>query len=1011
VRSPPKSQVDTQDLHILRLIDEGTAAKTGAAFFRELVMRLAEALGAQIAFVSRFCEDNTRVHVLAFWTGQTIEENFDYQLVGSPCEQVLGGEIVAYNRGVSELFPAERTELEALGAEAYLAIPLKNPLGEVLGHLAVIATGEKNWAERDYGILRIFAARATAEIERQLAEQEMLAANAELARRVALEGLITSISSRFVSLAAADIDTAIEAALGDVAAFGLSERATVLRLAADGEQAHITHEWTRDGIDRLSANSDVVCRNQARAVFDHLLANEVLLVRQRQELAAEFHELRTRMEQAGVCSVVLVPMTYGTRTVGALALHSISHEQTWLPRDARLLRLLGEIIASAIARKEQKRALEHRLELEALIAAISTRFVSSDPGQIAAEIDSTLGRVGRFIGSDRGLMYLFTPDKSVARLANEWAYDERKLAGTRLTEIRRDQVPEVLDYFVARGWVNAPRPEDLPPGFQKLNDLPGAEKVMSRIAVPIVYGSDARGILCFHSVAKERRWPEEDQRLLGLLAEIIGSALAREQAEIALQRAKEAAEAANRAKSEFLASMSHELRTPLNGILGYAQLLKRHDALQGDPLQGIEAIERCGEHLLTLIGDVLDLAKIEAGRLEVEPSSFRLDDFLREVADITRIRAAQSRLRFSYETETELPGVVVADQRKLRQVLLNLLGNAVKFTERGSVCFRVAANSGEGDDCRLRFQIQDSGVGIAAEDLERIFEPFQQVRHAGRQVEGTGLGLAICRKLVDIMGGILTVTTQPGEGSLFTVEVNVQRRRERLGVARQSTRRVIGYAGAHRHVLIADDKIDNRRILGEFLRSLGFTVDEATNGAEALELLQSRMPDFVFMDLVMPVIDGFETIRRIRAMPGTGSLPIVALSASAFDTTRAQSESAGCNDFLAKPVRLEDVLGVIQKHLRLEWAYSGDPVDSNEAGGKRMPRRLQVEKPLPEDVARELLELARMGDVQTLNRRIDDMRRLNGGFQGLVDELAGLARNYDMRAVRELLQPFVDQSA
>ena len=654
-----------QDLHILRLIDEGTAAETGAAFFRELVKSLALALDSKYAFVSRFCDSNTRVHVLALWNGSGLEENFDYPLAGSPCEQVLGGDIVAFNDGIQELFPAEREALKEMNAQSYLAIPLRNRSGDVLGHLAVIDTHAKNWQERDFGILRIFAARCTAEIERQLAEQEMAQANVELARRV---------------------------------------------------------------------------------------------------------------------------------------------------------------------------------RLEALVAETSSRFMSIDSSGIDAEINRAVGAMGQFIGSDQGVVFRFADDRNSATLTHEWSLlSAAPRVGETVPVLLREDVPEVLDHFLDKLTLNAARPELLPLGFEKLSRLLHSNEVTSRIAVPMVFANRSIGFLEFHSLGIERHWPNEDLRLMWLLAEIISGALMRRDTEHALQRAKEAAEAANRAKTEFLASMSHELRTPLNGILGYAQLLRRDPALGPEQIESVAAIEGCGEHLLTLISDVLDLAKIEAGRMDVETNPLNLDDFLHQVADVARIRATQAGLRFTYETLTALPEVIKTDERRLRQILLNLLGNAVKFTDRGSVCFRVSSAPANGSHIRLRFEVADSGIGIAATEVERIFDPFHQVRERHRPVEGTGLGLAISQRLVALLGGRLAVSSAPAQGSTFSVEIEVALGDSALRRATHAAVSILGYNGRRRRILVADDKADNRCILGRLLQSLGFVVDEAENGARAVELARRTL--------------------------------------------------------------------------------------------------------------------------------------------------------------------------
>ena len=819
------------DLHLLRLIDEGTAAKIGAEYFRELVRCLAQALDSKIAFVSRFSDDNATAHVLAMWTGSGLHENFEYALPGSPCERVLSGEIAAFNQGVAELFPAEREQLLAMGAESYLAVPLKNPSGRVRGHLAVIATTVKNWQEFDHGILRIFAARTTAEIERQVAEQALLDASTELARRAEIEALITTISTRFVTLDAGDVDAAIVTSLGEIAVFFCSERARVFHTADDDARAVVTHEWAAAGVESSSGRVVAVSREEAPEVFDHFVRNEVLLVRNRNTLTGKFLPLRELMERQSVLSAILVPMVYGNRPVGALAFHSLQHEQDWSEQDIRVLRLLGEIIASAMARRE---------------------------------------------------------------------------------------------------------------------------------------------------------------------------------AEIALEQARDVAERANRAKSEFLASMSHELRTPLNGILGYAQLLRHDGSLRPPHAESLAAIERCGEHLLGLISEVLDLAKIESGKLELDLAPFDLVDLLRDAADIARVRAEQGGLEFSFEIESRIPGLVIGDQRKLRQVLLNLLGNAVKFTECGTVRLRARAQPAGVGRCRLRLEVEDTGVGIPPGEVERIFDPFQQVQQAGRHVEGSGLGLAICRRLVQLMGGTLDVHSELGRGSRFALEIEVQ-----LAAATDAiptpivATRVSGYAGRRRRILVADDMADNRQLLGHFLRPLGFRVDEAADGAAAVEFARLNHPDLVFMDLMMPTMDGFEAIRQLRREPSLADTWIVAVSANAFDATRTQSIAAGCDDFMSKPVRLEEVLELLGRLLGLHWLRDL-PEAPRLATIPTAPSRPQGSlQGLPPDVAHELHELALMGDIRQLLARLGEVRALDGELAHAIDELEELVSSYDMKGLRARLWPVI----
>jgi CheY-like chemotaxis protein len=402
---------------------------------------------------------------------------------------------------------------------------------------------------------------------------------------------------------------------------------------------------------------------------------------------------------------------------------------------------------------------------------------------------------------------------------------------------------------------------------------------------------------------------------------------------------------------------------------------------------------------LTLISDVLDLAKIEAGRMDVETHPVNIDDFLHQVADVARIRATQAGLKFTYETLTPCPEVIKTDERRLRQILLNLLGNAVKFTDHGSVCFRVSSTATDASHVRMRFEVADTGIGIAAAEVERIFDPFHQVRERHRPIEGTGLGLAISRRLVGLLGGTLSVSSTPSQGSTFLVEIEAAVGEVAVHRATHAAVSISGYSGRRRRILVADDKEDNRCVLGRLLRSLGFEVDEAENGARAVELAIERRPDLIFIDLIMPVKDGVTAVRELRQRGGDlARTPIVAVSANAFNDTRADSVRAGCDEFIAKPVRLDEVTDVLTRLLRIEWIRGASRARSRtieRADGHRLPTAL----------AEDLYELALQGDVHALTQRIAEARLDPSGPVELLAELSSMASSYDMKALRELLRP------
>jgi len=395
----------------------------------------------------------------------------------------------------------------------------------------------------------------------------------------------------------------------------------------------------------------------------------------------------------------------------------------------------------------------------------------------------------------------------------------------------------------------------------------------------------------------------------------------RKQAEQELTAARDAAIAAQRAQATFLTNMSHELRTPLNAILGYAQLLRRDAGLNERQAAGLATIHKSGDHLLGLINDLLDLSRIEAGKLELRASDVDVPTFLRTIADTMRVKAAEKGLAFSLAHGDVAVGVRV-DEQRLRQVLLNLLSNAVKFTEGGRVCLRVTAGLGSVGGCRLRFEVEDTGVGIAPHDLEHIFQPFEQVGKAEHRVGGTGLGLAISRQLVRMMGGELQVASRPAplldHGSRFWFELALPLTSP-PAAARAPRREVAGYAGPRRRILVVDDIVDNRRLITDWLRPLGFELEEAVDGEQALAKAQAFCPDLVLMDSAMPVMDGLEATRRLRNMEGLQQVPIVAISAAAYEADQQRSLAAGADAFLPKPVELAALRERIGALLRLEW--------------------------------------------------------------------------------------------
>ncbi|WP_299410674.1 ATP-binding protein [Acaryochloris sp. IP29b_bin.148] len=640
----------------------------------------------------------------------------------------------------------------------------------------------------------------------------------------------------------------------------------------------------------------------------------------------------------------------------------------------------------------------------------------------------TTEELRQFMGCDRTLVYQFKSDWSgtlVAESVSPNSPSIMALKATRPGAQTADISPtagikqiltQTYQYEFALGDTGQAMSCNVIPDVKEFGFDPYTLKVLERLKIksylvlPIVDGTHLWGLLMATIDVAPYDWDPSAIQIMTQVGTQLGVAV--QQAELlvhsqkqaeALKAAKEEAERANRAKSDFLSHMSHELRTPLNAILGYAQLMQRSEHLAKQEAQYVHTINRSGNHLLALINDVLEMSKIEAGQLHLKAMSFDLYNLLTELEDLFSLKAAHKQLQLSFHGQAHVPRYIKADQSKLRQVLINLLGNAIKFTQQGQIDLYVSV-----DSQILSFAIRDTGPGIDSESLDQLFHAFEQGNVGRQSREGTGLGLSISEQFVRLMGGDLTVQTQEGQGSTFTFNIPLVVATEvMMGNDATTTLQPVSLAPDQPQfrILVVDDEQTNRQPLVEFLNMMGFSVQEAANGQAAISLWQDWQPHLIWMDMQMPEMDGYQATQQIKAAVQGKNTIVIALTASVFEENKQKVLDAGCDDFVRKPFQQNEVLQKMAAHLGVQYLTTSDHQSLNAHQQIYSSQRDSLNPDSLRGMSPEWLEefgqRAKQGNDLRLLQLIE---QIPPEYQATASELTHLIENYQFEQLVQLIE-------
>jgi len=803
--------------------------------------------------------------------------------------------------------------------------------------------------------------------ERKYAEEE-------LAKLSELQQIIMNMATKFINLKISDIETGINQSLAELSAFVNADRGYIFEYDWLQQICNNIYEWCADGITPQIDELQGVPVNMIPWWINKHRNGEALSIPDVFALD-ETDGVRQILEPQEIKSLLTVPMMDGDSScIGFIGFDSVRSHHVYSEKETNLLFVFAQMIVNVGNRKKSHDVIAHQVNIQKLITAISSDFVSAEISNIDDKLDRMLSQAGEFFVADRSYILLISDDKLRMDNTHEWCAPDILPQSSRLKNLWLDSLPWWKQQGETQANIHIPDVEALTHEAAAEKEILKVQDIKSLLCVPIVANNQTIGFLGFDAVKEKKVWNDVQMGFLKVLANTVADAFTKVKTEKQLIKTRDQAETANRAKSEFLASMSHEIRTPMNSILGFSEVLLN---TTNNPKHAnfLKTILDSGKTLLTLINDILDLSKIEAGRMEISPEPADLRVIANEMKQIFDQKAKEKNLEFLIEIEENFPQTVIIDEIRFRQILLNLTGNAIKFTHQGFVKIKIHLLSDKNGCIDFEVSVLDTGIGVALEDQQRIFESFtQQSGQDARKYAGTGLGLTITKRLCELMNGEIGLESKKGEGSRFYARFyDIKYNDDVIEYNDFYTwdEEELVFKGSK--ILVVDDVPYNRGLVLAYLEDYNLQLFEAENGEMAVELCNAYNFDLVFMDIRMPGMNGFEATEIIKEAHYPVFIPIVALTASTMKNDVARLEAL-FDGYLRKPVQKKSLINEMIRFVPFDQQKKSDTsVQSTAGGGKDI---------LMDEISEETIKLFETEFSQEIEKQINFM---------IIDELEALA--------------------